>query len=296
MLLRMTAGFSGERIGRFRLIAGALLGAALAQAAREMRLGRAQTALLSLIAAALMTAAAFGWKRNALRRVLLLLSSSGLLGGTILALAGATGSLSTAYALGGASALMLSSSLVRARRAAQDVRSAEVVCAYRGITVRFEAMIDSGNTLRDYLTHAPVIVMPEETGVRLFGVLPKALRPIFADTAGGRQKMALLMPDKTVITIRGRGRHVRAAVALSGAMTKGAPILVPASLVEEESIPEGVKTEGDKGHGMGKEDGHDEADDAAGTGGFAAGGHGGIYRRKRLPARAADARGRGGAL
>ena len=54
-------------------------------------------------------------------------------------------------------------------------------------------MVDSGNCLRDYLTHRPVIVMPQARGYRLFGLENTPLRPIFADTAGGRQMM--LSPD-----------------------------------------------------------------------------------------------------
>ncbi len=56
-------------------------------------------------------------------------------------------------------------------------------------------MLDSGNTLRDYLTHLPVIVLPEEAGRRRMGLSGAALRPIFADTAGGRQMMGVLTPQ-----------------------------------------------------------------------------------------------------
>ena len=124
--------------------------------------------------------------------------------------------------------------LIRAKNAAMDVKSIQITCSYRGRVVKFEAMIDSGNTLRDYLTHYPVIVLPQETGESLFGLQGKMLRPIFADTAGGRQMMSVFVPEETSFFKKGKIRRIAAAVALSGALSKEAPALVPASLFEDE--------------------------------------------------------------
>ena len=124
--------------------------------------------------------------------------------------------------------------LIRAKNAAMDAKSIQITCRYRGKAVQFEAMIDSGNTLRDYLTHYPVIVLPQETGESLFGLQGQMLRPIFADTAGGRQMMSVFVPEETSFFKKGKIRRIAAAVALSGALSKEAPALMPASLLEGE--------------------------------------------------------------
>ena len=168
----------------------------------------------------------------------LLLSAAGLLGGVVLALDGATGSLMTAYALGGVCTLWIAVSSLKARRASQAVRRVRLVCLYRGKTASFDAMVDSGNTLRDYLTRLPVIVMPEAAGRRRFHLGDAPLRPIFADTAGGRQMMGVLAPQDISVEADGRRRTVRAVVALSPGMREGAPALVPASLMAPDQAAE----------------------------------------------------------
>jgi len=203
---------------------------------RALELSRVQASAFWLPTAYLMTLAAQGRRAvlHPLRCVFLLLCAAGMMGGTLTALQGATGSLLSAYALGVVLMTLMTASLLRARRAAADVRQARIVCRYRGKTARFEAMIDSGNTLRDYLTHDPVIVMPKAVGIRLFALEDEPLRPIFADTAGGRQMMDVFVPGETFLLAKGRAKRVDAAVALSGALSKDAPALVPASLFNEE--------------------------------------------------------------
>ena len=129
---------------------------------------------------------------------------------------------------------VMTASLIRARQAALDIKCVQIACSYRGRAVRFEAIIDSGNTLRDYLTHYPVIVMPKSVGSRLFRLEGEALRPIFADTAGGRQMMDVFIPDETSLTAGGKSSRIDAAVAFSDALSKEAPALVPASLLDGE--------------------------------------------------------------
>ena len=74
-----------------------------------------------------------------------------------------------------------------------------------------------------------------------FGLENEALRPIFADTAGGRQMMEIFVPQETVLLFGGKRRRVLAAVALCSGLGSGAPALVPASLLEE--APQGAVKE-----------------------------------------------------
>ncbi|MGN0773357.1 MAG: sigma-E processing peptidase SpoIIGA [Candidatus Ventricola sp.] len=239
-MLLVAVRLAGGAIRPRRILAAALTGALLAQAVRELGLSRGQAAALWLPAAAGMMAIACG--RSAARRPVragaLLLCAAGLLGGVMLALCGATGSLMTAYALGGVCTLLIAANAVKARREAQAVRHARVVCRAYGVMAAFDAMIDSGNTLRDYLTRLPVIVLPEETGRRRLRLGDAPLRPIFADTAGGRQMMGVLTPQEIIVEADGRRRAVRAVVALSPGMREGAPALVPASLMEPDESQE----------------------------------------------------------
>ena len=239
-MLLMAVRLAGGKVRPWRVLTAALSGALLAQAARELSLDRGQAAVLWLPAAAGMMAIACGRPvlRHPVRYGALLLSAAGLLGGVVLALDGATGSLMTAYALGGVCTLWIAVSSLKARRASQAVRRVRLVCLYRGKTASFDAMVDSGNTLRDYLTRLPVIVMPEAAGRRRFHLGDAPLRPIFADTAGGRQMMGVLAPQDISVEADGRRRTVRAVVALSPGMREGAPALVPASLMAPDQAAE----------------------------------------------------------
>ena len=129
---------------------------------------------------------------------------------------------------------VMTANLVRTRNTALDVRRVQIVCSHRGKSVQFEAMIDSGNTLRDYLTQYPVIVMSKAAGMSLFGMEEERLRPIFADTAGGRQMMSIFVPSQMQLVAGGKNRKIEAAVAFCEALSKEAPILAPASLLHDE--------------------------------------------------------------
>lgn len=236
VMLLMAVRLAGGAIRPRRVLLAALSGALLAQAVRGP--SRGQAAMLWLPAAAGMMAIACGRPalRHPVRYGALLLSAAGLLGGVVLALEGATGSLMTAYALGGVCTLWIAAVAMNSRRA--SVHRARLVCQYRGVSASFDAMIDSGNTLSDYLTRLPVIVMPEAAGRRRFHLGDAPLRPIFADTAGGRQMMSVLAPQRVSIEADGRRRTVRAVVALSPGMREGAPALIPASLMEPDKAEE----------------------------------------------------------
>lgn len=233
-MLVIAAELAGSTVRPWRVLAAALSGALLAQAAGSLNLTRGQAAAAWLPIAAGMMAIACGRSavRHPVRYGALLLSAAGLLGGVVLALDGATGSLCAAYALGGVCTVLIARRAVKARRAVQTVRHVRLVCRVRGGTAAFDAMIDSGNTLRDYLTHLPVIVLPETTGRRRLHLGDAPLRPIFADTAGGRQMMGVLAPQEISVEVDGRRHAVRAVVALSPGLRDGAPALVPASLME----------------------------------------------------------------
>ena len=119
-----------------------------------------------------------------------------------------------------------------------------VSCVVRGKRASFEAMVDSGNCLRDYLTHRAVIVLPEKAARAWFELGDMPLRPIFADTAGGRQMMGCLAPESTSVAVEGRSIGVKCVLALSPALSPDAPALLPQSLLDSDEI-EGSNQEGD---------------------------------------------------
>lgn len=233
LMLTLAVRFGGGRIRLLRVFAGALAGALIASAIRALALSRMQTACMWLPAATIMMCIAEG--RTALRTpvksMLLLMCAAGLAGGTVLSFYGATGSLTGAYVLGALGALAAGLGAVRVRRSAQDVHHARIICKHREIQASFDAMIDSGNTLRDYLTHLPVIVIEARKGRKALCPDGMGLRPIFAQTAGGRIRMDLFVPQEVVLEADGRRMAVRAAVALSDGLGEDAPALVPASLL-----------------------------------------------------------------
>ena len=229
LCLCMALRMMDRRVRPARVAAASALGAGLACAARGTGL---QGALLWLPVALLMARVACG-RRRMLRGALLLLASEGLLGGTVLALRGATGSLAAAWGIGAAATAVMALSACRARRAAQDVTRARVLCTVRGRSASFEAIIDSGNGLRDYLTHRPVVVLPEAARDRLQLGGNAPLRPILADTAGGRQMMGCLTPEHAEILVQGTRRPARCVVALSPGLAPDAPALVPVALLHQ---------------------------------------------------------------
>jgi len=230
--LAVAVRLAGDRIQKLRLLGGALMGAAMAQAVLALAPSKGWTVCLWLPMAAGMMAAARGRTalRHPLKNALLLFCASGLLGGTVLALSAAAGSLLIAYALGAVCMTILAANALRERRDALAVRRARLLCRYRGKEAAFDAIIDSGNTLRDYLTQLPVVVLSEENGRRLLAQ-DAALRPIFADTAGGRRMMQVFAPQEMELVADGKRQTVRAVIALADGLEHGAPALVPATLI-----------------------------------------------------------------
>lgn len=223
--------------------------------------------------------------RRAFGRAAVLLACEGFLGGVVLALWGATGSLAAAHALsaGGAGAVFVSAR--RSAAAAGDVRRVHVTCRVAGKECWFDAIADSGNSLRDYLTHRPVIVAGMQVYARMENV---RTRLIFADTAGGRQMMQLVIPDGVTLVIGRERRQVAAALAFSPGMRGDMPALVPASLLKsgDDRSTEGEYRYGENaGYASRREGGKKRAPDAER---HPTGGLGMLHRRKRLAARAAE--------
>ena len=115
LCLCMALRMMDRRVRPARVAAASALGAGLACAARGTGL---QGALLWLPVALLMARVAC-CRGRMLRGALLLLASEGLLGGTVLALRGATGSLAAAWGIGAAATAVMALSACRARRAQQ---------------------------------------------------------------------------------------------------------------------------------------------------------------------------------
>ncbi len=236
LMLLMTLRVLRVRIRPVRIGFAAIFGSAAAVATGYAQLTRGQTMLLWLpLALGMMriAAGATGHAGRALRRALTLLACAGFLGGVVLALYGALGSLYAAHAASGVFAGAVFVGCMRAVQTARDACCAHVRCVIAGKTVAFEAIVDSGNSLRDYLTHRPVIVTGDSAALRkaLTGI---NTRLIFADTAGGRMMMQMIIPTETTVCVGNAQLHVHAALAFSPGMKAGMPALVPAVLIEKE--------------------------------------------------------------
>lgn len=227
--IMLAVRLGGGRIAPVRVLLASAAGAAIAQMAQG--LSHMQTMLLWLPSAMLMMRIARGKRSRLIADALLFLCASGLVGGMVLALWGATGSLTLAYALAGIAAVCIGMCAARKRQEIPQAAHVRVLCRYRGREAAFDAMIDSGNTLRDYLTHLPVIVIPEETGKAALAMDGRRLRPIFAQTAGGRQRMCVFAPEQVELELEDTCHTVQAVIAFSPQMSGCVPALVPASLL-----------------------------------------------------------------
>lgn len=237
LMILIALRLAGAWIRPLRVVFGAVFGAGAAWAVRLCGIRHAALLWLPISAGIMFLSAGRRACRRPVYHALCLLSAGGLLGGVVLALAGAMGSLALAYPAGGVCALWIAFCVLRMRRAA-PCGDGYIECG----GIRMRAIIDTGNTLRDYLTGRPVIVVPEasDRARRMIDNLP--LRPIFADTAGGRQMMRLCVPESVTLYIGGERKAVLAAVALAPALHARAPALVPQALIEEKE--ESISCEG----------------------------------------------------
>ena len=230
-MLLLAMRFAALPVRWKRILIAALFGAGCARATDGFSTG-AKAAFWVPVAMGMMAIAA--GRRKLIRSALLLLCAAGLLGGTIQALGGAFGSKTLGILLGACTVFVLAGAASRARRAGQSVKTLRVTLDYGGRKIHFDALVDSGNCLRDYLTQKPVIVVPEAKFRKSLRLEEKALRPIFADTAGGRQMMWLLAPEEIRISDGKSEQTVCAMLALSPGMQQNAPALFPASLLQRD--------------------------------------------------------------
>ncbi len=230
LALLLVRRFQGRKAHGAGIVCGALMGACIAEWTRAANLDRPYTLLLWLPAALLMTAIACGGKRALGRKTALLLCAMGLLGGIVQALYGATGSLALAYSAGVLSALGVAAAALRARRTAMLVQSVRVEIVHGGKAIALDGIVDSGNTLRDYASGRPVIVLP---GLIHQAFADTLTHPVFAQTAGGRQMMDCFTPERVTVTLSGEACRVRASAAFCEGLEDGAPALVPPSLIDE---------------------------------------------------------------
>lgn len=222
---------AGGRLKPGRAAACALLGAMGAYMLRSLPVSRAGRLMAALPLAYLLGGIACGG--YSIRHAALLLASFGLLGGTVSALCAATGSLLWAWGIGAAAACAMTASVRRAARVQGDLQRVRVTLGCGVRVASFEAIVDSGNSLRDYLTHRPVIVLPE-AAKRALGLEGAPLRVLFADTAGGRQMMRCFTPVKTQIEAEGKIVCVQACAAFSPGLAPHTPALLPRALLVQE--------------------------------------------------------------
>lgn len=224
MMLRIT----GNRRSTVRIGFAALTGALGAMGVRLLGFSGGLQALCWFPLAIGMACAAL--RCVSLRAALVLLACEGFLGGTVYALYGALGTKEAAWGVGAVFAIMLSVNAIRARALTADVHTVCVRITGKTCVAEFEALVDSGNCLRDYLTHRAVIVLPEAAKEAL-GLANAPLRPIFADTAGGHQMMECFTPRGVWLMQHGQATAVSACVAFSPGLKKHAPALLPQSLL-----------------------------------------------------------------
>lgn len=243
--LALAVRLSGSRPRLGRILFGGIVGALLSETVRRMTQAQGLRALLGVPIAALCMALADrqGMARHPARSLLSALAACGLLGGMMTAAAGATGSRRMGIAAGLAAAVPISASLLRTRGSVSSGPAVLRITA-NGRTMRIPAIIDSGNTLRDYLTRRPVTVLAAEPwrarlGFPEEGEAVTGLRMLFADTAGGRQRMDCFIPDAAVLETQSGRQIIRIAAAFSAGLSENAPALVPGCAVgEQRSISE----------------------------------------------------------
>ena len=222
---------AGRRVRPGRVLAGAALGVLAAGLTRGLSRGQAALLWLPTALAMMMLGGGRAMLGRPLRGALLLLAAMGLLGGTLQALLGATGSLTAAYALAACAVPVMAACMRRAGRPCGGAGTMLLRFSYLDKRFSLRGIADSGNTLRDYLTHRPIVVFSMEDGRRM-GLSGRG-RLLSADTAGGRQMMLCFTPQTLELSIGGKWRHVSAAVALSPGLRQGAPALIPQALIDE---------------------------------------------------------------
>lgn len=213
------------QLKRWRYFAAALFGAAYAAAAVLPGLSLLSRAYFKLPAGLIMGLIAYGAERSPLRCTAVFFAVSAAFGGALWALSLATGG-------GGAAPLSLRSLLLsfalcyglfrlifRKRAALMEKRLVSVEAGFMGRTARFTALLDTGNSLSDPASGAPVMI-----------ACTHALSPLLPDTAALFSKLSpveLMELSAAMPELRGRLRLIPyTAVGASGLL----PVFRPDSV------------------------------------------------------------------
>lgn len=164
-LLTGVCRLTGAVVNRWRLFAGAVLGAGYAALTVVPGLGFLGGNLWRAVFLGLMTVAAFGVNRGAVTRGALLLGFSFALGGMVQAL----GLWGFWPVIGGAVALMLGCGLLFRGAMQHAGQLVPVTIALGDKQLKLTALRDSGNTLRDPFSGEPVMVVGEKSAKALLG-------------------------------------------------------------------------------------------------------------------------------
>lgn len=224
-----SARLCGLRLRRGRYLAAALIGAFYAVAVFLPGCGFLSSTPMKLCLALVMGLAAFGREQQPLKCTLMFLAVSAALGGAVWAVSLAAGSPSPpgSYAPVDTKLLIISfavcygvfSVVFRCRAKLMDRKRIEVRVRFLGQENTFMALSDTGNSLTDPITLAPVMI-----------ATPHALKPLFGDAAAlldVRDCVELLDLSSAYPRLSGRLRVIPYSVLGSGGML---PVFRPDSV------------------------------------------------------------------
>lgn len=235
ILLLTAAQVCGVRLKRLRYFAAALVGAAYAVLIYLPGLGFLRSAPMVLIAAGLMSLIAFGGERRMFRCFVIFIAVAAAFGGFIWAL-----SLAGLHPAFDVRTLILSFALCYAllrlvfsgKLKLADTPRAEVELTTNGRSVKFFALVDTGNSLTDPISGGAVIIVCPHAVLPLFrgyeplleldavefisaaSALPEfkgRLRLIPYSSVGGCGMLAAFRPER--LTVDGKEREALAAIS-----------------------------------------------------------------------------------
>lgn len=210
LLLLASAQVCGVRLKRARYLAAAVLGSVYAVCVYLPRASFLLVPCVKLCAGLIMALVAFGGEARRIRCALVFFSVSAAFGGFIWAieLAGGhpafdTRTLIVSFAL----CYALLSAVFRGRAQLADRPRVAVELVLNGRTSHFNALVDTGNTLKDPITGAPVMV-----------ICPHAAAPLFSDDTALLQLDAVSFAERAaeLTELRGRVRLIPYTVVGGG--------------------------------------------------------------------------------
>lgn len=110
----------------------------------------------------------------------------------------------------------------------------ELLCS--GHRLELTALVDSGNLLRDPLTHLPVIVVSRQAAARIIPLPPPGeaspgMRLISVRTIAGSALMPVFRPDRVRLMLSGGWQETRAVIGLSPDGYSGFQALIPSCII-----------------------------------------------------------------